>query len=147
MFLGQFHVNLDSKGRLVVPAKFRDELQDNFYLAHGFDGNLAIYTAAKFEAMLMQVSQMPITKKKSRDYFRVLTARSVQCVPDKAGRINIPDELAKEVGLKKECVVVGVFDRIEIWDKDNWDNYYNDTAANFEAIAESLDRLPGEEDE
>jgi len=147
MFIGQYQNNLDAKRRIVVPAKFREELGDTFYLAHGFDGGLAIYSEKRFKEVLTQFSKLPLTQEKARKFLRVLTTKSVECTPDKMGRINIPDHLANDAGLQKECVIVGVYDRVEIWDKNTWENYYDEASENFEEIAEGLQKLPSEDDE
>ena len=145
MFIGEYQHNLDNKGRIIIPSKFRDELHDSFYLTKGYDGCLTIYSAEQWEKVLHRLSKLPSTKTNARKYLHVLTARASECVPDKMGRINIPDYLASDAGLNRECVVVGVNDHVEIWDKDRWNAYYAEASANFEEIAEGLEEIPDDE--
>jgi len=141
MFIGEYQHNLDAKGRIVIPGKFRDELHTSFILARGLDGCLTIYSLKQWEKLFEEVNKLPTTKKAARQYIRMLTSTASECTLDNQGRIQIPSFLAKPVNITKECVVIGANDHIEIWDKATWDNYYLDASHNFEDVAENLSDL------
>jgi len=141
MFIGEYQHNLDAKGRIVIPGKFRDELHTSFILARGLDGCLTIYSLKQWEKLFEEVNKLPTTKKAARQYIRMLTSTASECTLDNQGRIQIPSFLAKPVNITKECVVIGANDHIEIWDKAIWDNYYLDASNNFEDVAENLSDL------
>lgn len=138
MFIGEYSHNLDAKGRIIIPSKFRDELHTTFILTRGFDGCLTIYSLEQWEKLFKEVNKLPTTKKDARQYIHVLTARACECTLDNQGRIQIPSFLSKPVNLTKECVIVGVNDHVEIWDKDTWNKYYDEAAGSFEEVAENL---------
>ena len=141
MFIGEYQHNLDSKGRIIIPSKFRDELHSTFVLARGLDDCLTIYSVEQWNKRFEEINKLPTTKKNARMYVRMLTATTTECTPDSQGRIQIPSFLSKPVNINKECVVIGVNDHIEIWDKATWDAYYQDASSNFEEIAENLSEL------
>lgn len=141
MFIGEYNHNLDSKGRIIIPAKFRDELSDNFFLTKGFDGCLTIYSTEQWQKLLNEIAKFPTTRRNARDYVRTLTGSAWECVVDNQGRIQIPSKLLKLAGMTKECSIVGVNDHVEIWDKETWENYYSNASNNFEEVAEDLDEL------
>ena len=141
MFIGQYQHNLDSKGRIIVPSKFRDELHDTFMLAKGFDGCLNIYSLQQWGKMFEEIGKLPTTKKNARDYIRVLASSGIECTPDNQGRVQIPNFLSKPANITKECVIIGANDHIEIWDKGAWEAYYTDASNNFEEVAENLSEL------
>ncbi|MBO4919097.1 MAG: division/cell wall cluster transcriptional repressor MraZ [Erysipelotrichaceae bacterium] len=141
MFIGEYQHNLDAKGRIVVPGKFREELHANFILARGLDGCLSIYSLKQWDKMFEEIDKLPTTKKAARQYIRMLTSTATECTLDNQGRIQIPSFLSKPVNIVKECVVIGANDHIEIWDKATWDNYYLDASNSFEEVAENLNDL------
>jgi len=138
MFIGSYFHNLDSKGRIIIPAKFRDELSDSFILTKGFDGCLTVYSNKQWERLFEEVNKLPTTKKAAREYVRMLAGNASECELDNQGRIQIPSFLAAPAHIVKECAIIGVNDHIEIWDKDCWDKYYQDANENFEEVAENL---------
>lgn len=144
MFIGEYSHNLDAKGRIIIPAKFRDELHSSFILTKGFDGCLTVYSLEQWEKLFVEVNKLPTTKRAAREYIRMLAGNASECVLDNQGRIQIPSYLAKPVGIEKECSIIGVNDHIEIWDKATWDAYYADASNNFEDVAESLNDLLNE---
>ena len=144
MFIGEYKHNLDTKGRIIIPSKFRDELHATFILARGLDSCLTIYSLKQWEKLFEEVNKLPTTKKAARQYVRMLTSTSTECSLDNQGRIIIPSFLAKPVNINKECVVIGANDHIEIWDKDTWDVYITDASNNFEEVAENLSDLLNE---
>ena len=141
MFIGEYQHNLDAKGRIVVPGRFREELHESFILARGLDGCLSIYSLKQWDKMFEEIDKLHTTKKAARQYIRMLTSTASECTLDNQGRIQIPSFLAKPVNIAKECVVIGANDHIEIWDKATWDNYYLDASNNFEDVAENLSDL------
>jgi MraZ protein len=141
MFIGEYQHNLDTKGRIVIPGKFREELHTTFILTRGLDGCLTIYSLKQWEKMFEEVNKLPTTKKAARQYVRMLTSTATECTLDSQGRIQIPSFLSKPVNIVKECVVIGANDHIEIWDRQTWENYYVDASNSFEEIAENLNEL------
>lgn len=141
MFIGEYYHNLDAKGRIIIPAKFRDELNGTFILTRGLDGCLTIYSTEKWEKIFEEINKLPETKKATRQYIRMLTANACECTLDNQGRILIPANLSGSVNITKECVVVGANSHVEIWDKVTWNAYMDDASENFEDIAESLSDL------
>ena len=141
MFIGEYQHNLDAKGRIIVPSKFRDELHTTFILTRGLDGCLTIYSLKQWEKLFEEVDKLPTTKKAARQYVRMLTSTATECTLDNQGRIQIPSFLSKPVNITKECVVVGANDHIEIWDKSTWETYYTDASNSFEEVAENLSEL------
>ena len=107
MFIGEYYHNLDAKGRIIIPAKFRDELNGTFILTRGLDGCLTIYSTEKWEKIFEEINKLPETKKATRQYIRMLTANACECTLDNQGRILIPANLSGSVNITKECVVVG----------------------------------------
>ena len=141
MFIGEYYHNLDAKGRIIIPAKFRDELNGTFILTRGLDGCLTIYSTEKWEKIFEEINKLPETKKATRQYIRMLTANACECTLDNQGRILITANLSGSVNITKECVVVGANSHVEIWDKATWNAYMDDASENFEDIAESLSDL------
>ena len=141
MFIGEYYHNLDAKGRIIIPAKFRDELHGTLLLTRGLDGCLTIYSTEKWEKIFEEINKLPETKKATRQYIRMLTANACECTLDNQGRILIPANLSGSVNITKECVVVGANSHVEIWDKATWNAYMDDASENFEDIAESLSDL------
>lgn len=144
MFIGKYTHNLDTKGRIIIPSKFREELDTTFILAMGLDGCLNIYSLKQWEKMFEEVNKLPTTKKIARQYIRMLTSTATECSLDNQGRIIIPSFLSESTHIEKECVVIGSNDHIEIWDKNTWEAYYLEAANNFEELAENLSDLLNE---
>jgi len=141
MFIGEYQHNIDAKGRIIVPSKFRDELHTTFILTRGLDGCLTIYSLQQWEKMFEEVNKLPTTKKAARQYVRMLTSTATECTLDNQGRIQIPSFLSTPVNITKECVIIGANDHIEIWDKATWNSYYDDASNSFEEVAENLSEL------
>ena len=141
MFIGEYSHNLDTKGRIIIPSKFREELHSSFILTRGLDGCLTIYSLEQWNKIFEEINKLPTTKKAVRQYTRVLTSNACECSLDNQGRILIPSNLSTPLNIKKECVIVGANDHIEIWDKNAWENYFEEANANFEEVAENLSDL------
>ena len=138
MFMGEYRHNIDAKGRMIIPARFRDELGNRFVVTRGLDGCLRTYTVAQLDAVFEQLKRLPSTKRETRMYIHMLTSKASECELDSQGRILLSAALITESGIEKECVVVGVADHVEIWAKERWDNYYDEASASFEDVAEQL---------
>ena len=144
MFIGEYAHNLDAKSRIIIPAKFREALNTSFILTRGLDGCLTIYSNEQWEKIFEKLNKLPSTKKATRQYIHMLTSRATECTLDNQGRIQIPSFLSKPVNIIKECVIVGVNDHIEIWNKEAWESYYDEASASFEEVAEELSELLSE---
>ena len=139
MFLGQYHHNLDEKGRLTIPARYRDELAEGAYLTLGFDRNLRLLTQADFELMAEKINHLSMTNPDIRQLRRLIFANAHEVVLDRLGRTLIPQFLRNFAGLESEAVIVGVGEAIEIWSPDTWadqEGLIQDTDANAQRYAE-----------
>ena len=137
MFMGQYSHTIDEKGRIIIPSKLRNDLGNNFIVTRGLDGCLFIYSSVEWTNIINKYKSLPDTKEK-RNFLRVFLSGATVCEYDKQGRINIPSSLVEYAKLKRECIIVGVFDRLEIWSKDNWDSFIDDNSCNLSEIADSL---------
>lgn len=138
MFMGEFQHQLDAKGRMIVPAKFRDELTEHFVITRGLDKCLFGYTLTEWAAIEEKLKALPLTRRDARKFMRMFFSGAVEVEMDKQGRINIPKHLMEYAGLSKEATVIGVSSRIEIWDRKLWSDFYEETEEEFETIAEEL---------
>lgn len=138
MFLGEFQHNIDAKGRIIVPAKFREGLGQSFVLTRGLDQCLFAYPLEEWKTLEEKLKKLPLTKKDARAFTRFFFSGAVECEIDKQGRINIPSPLRKYAGLEKECVVIGVSNRIELWDQAKWEDYVGESEESFTEIAENM---------
>lgn len=146
MFLGQYRHTLDSKGRLTIPARFRELLGNGAYISQGFDQNLMVLTTATFEFISVRINQMSITDPTARELKRLLFSTAVQVEPDKNGRILIPQFLREVAGIDGDAMVVGVGQFFEIWPPQSWAIQMErlaDTEANALRFAD-LDVSPGQ---
>ena len=137
--MGEFKNTLDSKGRLIIPAKFREQLGTNFIVTRGLDGCLFGYPLNEWTRLEEKLKALPLTKRDARAFVRFLYSAATNCEFDKQGRINIPVTLRQHAQLSKQCVIVGVSNRLEIWDCERWNQFTNNTADSFDEIAEDLD--------
>lgn len=138
MFIGEYRHNLDSKNRLIIPAKFRDQLPTSVYVTEWMNDCLAVYTEDKWLKMVEKLMKLPETSANSRAYIRHVSGKADECSIDGQGRILLPAFQIRDAGLKKGCVIVGAVDHFEIWAEDKYDNYDENVKDNFSDIAESL---------
>lgn len=138
MLIGEFNHNIDTKGRLIMPAKFRPELGQQFVITRGLDGCLFGYPMESWTALQEKLKQLPLAKKDSRKFTRFFYSAATEVEIDKQGRINIPQNLIEFAKIDKECRVIGVSDRIEIWSSDLWDSFAEEAEEDFESIAEEM---------
>ena len=138
MFMGEYHHNIDEKGRLILPSKFRYDLGETFVITRGIDSCLFVYPKETWNNLTNKLNELSFTKKDVRSFQRFFLSAASICEFDKQGRINISSPLIEYASLDKECVVIGVNDRIEIWSKENFDKFLNDNLENISDIAENL---------
>jgi len=138
MFMGQHFPRLDAKGRLILPAKFREGLAAGVVVTKGQERCLYVWPAAQFARITDDLSQVPFTSKPARDYSRVLYAGASDEVPDKQGRITLPAQLREYADLTKELVVIGNNTRVEIWDAQTWSDYLAEQEQAFSDISEGV---------
>jgi len=141
MLLGEFQHNLDTKGRMAIPAKFRDKLTAGAIITRGIDNCLFVFANPEWEALAAKLIALPLAQANSRAFVRLMLAGATDVEVDNQGRILVPDYLRKYAGLKKEVVVAGLYNRIELWDKAAWAAYKAKTESSSEAIAEQLGEL------
>ncbi len=141
MLLGEFQHSLDTKGRMAIPAKFRDKLVSGAIITRGIDNCLFVFAHAEWEALATKLIALPLAQANSRAFVRLMLAGATDVVLDNQGRILIPDYLRKYAGLKKDVVVAGLYNRIEVWDESAWQSYKTKTESSSEAIAEQLGEL------
>ena len=130
MFIGEFQHTLDAKGRMFVPAKFRDELGEKFIVTIGLDKCLFVFPVETFQIYKEKLDAISIANRDAREFARFFFAGAGECEPDKQGRVMIPQKLRMYAGLEKEVIVVGVSGRVEIWDKEKW--YATHSFENFD---------------
>ncbi len=138
MLLGEFQHNIDQKGRLIIPSKFRGDLGERFIVTRGLDGCLFGYPMAGWQNLEEKLKDLPLAKKESRAFARFFYSGATECELDKQGRVNIPQTLIDYAQLEKECMCVGVCNRFEIWSRERWQDFTDLTAENFDAIAENM---------
>ncbi|MFC4224618.1 division/cell wall cluster transcriptional repressor MraZ [Lysinibacter cavernae] len=141
MFLGTFSPKLDDKGRVILPAKFRDELEGGVVITRGQERCLYVFSTREFEAMHEKIRQAPVTSKQARDYLRVFLSGAHAETPDKQHRVNVPAALRSYAGLDRDLVVIGAGSRAEIWNAEAWQTYLDAQEAEFANIEEEV--IPG----
>ena len=137
MFIGEYHHNIDEKGRLTIPSKVRYELGENFIVTRGLDNCLFIYPKDEWTNIINKYKELPNTKD-ARNFMRFFLSGATTCEFDKQGRINIPAPLISYADLTKECVVIGVNDRLEVWSKERWESFIDENEDNLSDIADKL---------
>lgn len=138
MFMGEYHHSIDDKGRLIIPSKFRTELGDKFVITRGIENCLFAYPIERWETIVHKLESLPFTKKDARNFTRFFLSGATVAEFDKQGRINITSPLITYASIQKDCVVIGTGDRLEIWAKDAWENFFNSASINMSDIAENL---------
>jgi MraZ protein len=141
MILGEYKHSLDTKGRLAVPAKFREKLGAGAIITRGLDKCLFIFGANEWEVLVQKLMSLPLAQANSRAFVRLMLAGASDAKVDGQGRILVPDYLRKYAGLKKQAVVTGLYNRMEVWDEEEWQSYKRKTEASSDEIAEKLGEL------
>lgn len=143
MFMGEYGHNIDRKGRLIMPAKFREELGEHVVVTRGLDGCLFVYTAEQWMEVYEKLSNLPSTNKNARWYQRMVLSKAAECEMDGQGRILIPSSLTSLAELKKECLIIGMANHLEIWAKERWESVEEENMDQFEEVAEHLSDILG----
>lgn len=138
MLMGEYHHNIDEKSRLIIPSKFRNELGDRIIITRGLDNCLFAYSEPEWQRIVVKLNHLSFTKKDARVFMRMFLSGAVICEFDKQGRINITSPLSEYAKITKECVILGVNERIEIWSKESYDAFFNENAESFTELSENL---------
>lgn len=141
MLLGEYKHSLDTKGRMAIPAKFREKMLSGAIITRGLDNCLFVFANKEWQVLAEKLVNLPLAQANSRAFSRLMLAGAMDVELDSQGRILIPDYLRKYADLKKQVVVTGLYNRIEIWDEANWERYKQKTEGASEEIAEKLSEL------
>lgn len=141
MFLGTYHPLLDDKGRLVLPAKYREDLQGGVVVTRGQERCLYLFTREEFRSRTEDLQRAPVSNRKTREALRMLAASAHDDVPDKQGRLSLPGPLRRYAGLDREIAVVGALSRLEIWDRSAWEQYQLQNEDAFSDLDEEVANL------
>ncbi|QEK11944.1 division/cell wall cluster transcriptional repressor MraZ [Crassaminicella thermophila] len=141
MFIGEYFHTIDTKGRVIIPSKFREELGEKFIITKGLDNCLFVYPQEEWKNLENKLKQLPLTSRDARAFVRFFFSGATECELDKQGRITIPPNLRNHAKVDKEIVTIGVSTRVEIWSKQQWE-LYNETAdLSYDDIAEKMVEL------
>lgn len=141
MFIGEYNHNLDDKGRLAIPAKFRSLLKKGGVVTKGLDNCLFLYTKEQWQKIAQKLSALPISQSKARAFARHFLAGAMDLEFDNQGRVTLPEYLRSFSSLKRNVIVAGLYNHLEIWDKEAWDKYKSESEKNSNDIAEELGDL------
>ena len=141
MFIGEYEHTVDAKGRVIMPAKLRDDIGEKFIVTKGLDGCLFAYSQTEWNNFEAKLKALPLTNKNARDFVRFFLSGAVECEIDKQGRFLIPSNLREYATLEKEIIIIGVGTRIEIWNKEEWKKYSSDENISADEIAENMTML------
>lgn len=138
MFMGEYQHNVDDKGRIIIPAKFRELLGTSFVATRGLDSCLFVYPMEEWAIMEQKLKSLPLMKSDARAFSRFFFSGATECQWDKQGRVTLPANLREYAKLDKDCVILGVSNRVEIWNKELWEQYFGQSEDSFNEIAEKL---------
>ena len=142
MFYGEYSHGVDRKGRIILPARFRDICKEygieKFFITRGLDKCIFMFNEEEWRSQEKKFKGLSFTKQESRSFNRLFFSGAIEVVPDKQGRFIIPQYLKKYAGIRKETVIIGVSNRIEIWDAQIWQDFYANSSQTFEQIAENM---------
>ena len=141
VFIGEYRHSLDDKGRLAIPVKFRADLESGAIVTRGLDGCLYVYTTTEWQKLADKLAAMPMSQSNSRAFARLMLAGAMDVAIDKQGRIVVPDYLRSYAGIKKNLVVAGLYNHLELWDEKAWNAYKKKTEKDSGDIAEQLGSL------
>ncbi len=141
MFLGEYLHNIDSKGRLTLPAKFRGELAKGVVVTRGLDGCLFVHPVDEWQELAKKINSLPLTRKDARTLARLIYSGASDCTPDKQGRILLPSYLREFAGVDGETVIIGLHNRLEIWNPQRWERVRREVEEEGDIIAEKLAEL------
>ena len=138
MFIGEYHHTIDEKGRIIIPAKFREALGKEFIITRGIENCLFVYSLQNWAKITDKLSSLPFTKKDARTFNRFFMSGATSVELDKQGRVNISQPLTQYANLVKDCIVIGTGDRLEIWSQESWNSFFDSTKDSMSDIAENL---------
>ncbi len=142
MFYGEYLHGIDRKGRIILPARFRDVYKEHgierFFVTRGLDKCIFMFTEEEWRSQEQKFKSMPFTKQETRSFNRLFFSGAIEVVPDKQGRFIIPQYLKDYAHIKKDSIIIGVSNRIEIWDTKTWQDFYANSSQSFEKIAENI---------
>lgn len=141
VFMGEYEHTIDTKGRVIIPAKFRNQITTPCIVTRGMDHSLTVYPMAEWDKVKERLAQLPSTKGNARKFVRFIFSAATECEFDKQGRINIPPVLRTYAQLTKQCTIIGVSSHFEIWDAQAWAAYQAEAAEEFDEIAEEIEDL------
>lgn len=141
MLLGEYNHNIDEKGRVIVPHKFRDDLGASFVVTKGLDNCLFIYSKTEWNTFEARLKDLPLTNPNARNFIRFFFSGATECELDKQGRINIPQNLREYADLQKDLIIIGVSTRVEIWNKEKWNNYTSPENMDLDEITIQMSNL------
>lgn len=141
LLIGEYEHSIDTKGRLIMPSKLKEDIGEKFVVTKGLDGCLFVYSQTEWKTFEDKLRAFPLTNKDARALVRFFLAGAMECEIDKQGRFLIPGNLREFAGLEKEVVVIGVLDKIEIWSKDKWLKYSEEENSSVDEIAEKMSNL------
>ncbi len=141
MFIGEYSHSVDLKKRLALPSKFRGELGNRVVVTRGLDGCLFVYPMKVWEEIASKLGNLPVGESGTRSFIRLMLSGAVDTELDSQGRVLLPEYLKNDAGLKKDVAIVGVYNRLEIWDEDAWKKYKQNAEKNTGKIAEELGKL------
>lgn len=141
MFIGEYSHNLDDKGRLAIPVKFRNDLKKGAVVTRGLDNCLFLYTRSEWSKLAEKLATLPFSQANSRAFARLMLAGAMDVEFDKQGRAVLPEYLRQFASLKKSVVIAGLYSRLEIWDEEKWNIYKKQTESESSVIAEKMSEL------
>jgi len=139
MLMGEYYHSIDSKGRLIIPAKFRDELGEKFVITRGLDRCLFVFPPHEWQQIEAKLKNLSFTNADVRAFTRFFFSGALECELDRQGRVHLPPTLREYAQLEKDCAIIGVSTRVEIWSQPVWENYFQQSAGSFSEIAEKLE--------
>ena len=141
MFIGEYYLSVDEKGRLSIPVKFRGLLSRGAVVTRGLDSSLFLYTEKEWKNLAEKLANLPISRSNTRAFSRLMLAGAMDVELDKAGRVILPDYLREFAGIQKKVVIAGLYNRLEIWNEGKWLSYKKQTEKSSKDIAETLDQI------
>lgn len=141
MFMGEYTHSMDSKGRLIIPSKLREDLTEKFVITRGLDNCLFLYPFPEWNTLEEKLTSLPMTSKNARNFVRFFFSGASECELDKQGRVSLPSNLRDFADFEHEIVIIGLANRIELWAKEKWDNYMDEVEDSYEDIANAMEEL------
>lgn len=141
MFYGEFQHTIDQKGRIIIPAAFRKELDVTFMIAKGLEGCLFIFSMPRWNSLVEKIETLPLSNTKAREFTRFFFSSAAECKIDSHYRILVPPDLRVHAGLEKDVTIVGVGNRVEVWSRDRWEKYMSGESLSPESLSETFAML------